>query len=227
MDDLDYLPPAPTRTLPLAVMVWFLANVLAAVAFSAVAETGQMSDDLNGAELFATFLPLQLGLIAGSFLFAAPGGDVLLALRLRGWRPRELALTCVGGAVLQVVLVAVSNAIGLELDSAEDLAEQFSNAQMPLLALTAIVGAPFAEEIFFRGLMQGSIERTSRSWIAVVVVALVFAGSHFQWPELVPLVVVGLCAGVVVARTGRLSTAIALHMGFNAVGVALLVLDRL
>ena len=118
MDDLDYLPPAPTRTLPLAVMVWFLANVLAAVAFSAVAETGQMSDDLNGAELFATFLPLQLGLIAGSFLFAAPGGDVLRALRLRGWRPRELALTCVGGAVLQVVLVAVSNAIGLELDSA-------------------------------------------------------------------------------------------------------------
>ena len=54
----------------------------------------------------------------------------------------------------------------------------------------------------------------------VVVVAALFALVHFRPVEFPGLFAIGIVFGVAALRTGRLGMPIAVHAGFNAVGIA-------
>ncbi len=89
----------------------------------------------------------------------------------------------------------------------------------------AIVGAPVLEETVYRGLLQTSVVRATGSrWVAIVLVALLFALSHLAggvpWHALVPIFVLGAICGVVMERRG-IGAAIATHGAFNASQVIL------
>lgn len=178
--------------------------------------------------------------ILWSFLIAVP----VVATRLKGRgpvadlgfraRPAD-ALAFLLGVALQAVAVPALYWPIFRLsdltddDVAESARELVDAAQGPgiaVLVLVVCVGAPLAEELFFRGLVLRALEKRWTPAVALVVSTLVFAASHFQGVQFPALVLFGAVAGYLAARTGRLGPAVLCHAGFNAWTVFhLLVLD--
>jgi hypothetical protein len=86
---------------------------------------------------------------------------------------------------------------------------------------SAVVLAPLAEELFFRGLLQSLLRRRFGPWPAVLTTAAVFAAVHYSTPQAVPaLAALGIVLGYNYERTGRLFAPILLHAIFNALNIA-------
>lgn len=110
--------------------------------------------------------------------------------------------------------------------AAQELVDSASGAGIAVLVLVVCVGAPFAEELFFRGLLLRAVAKRWTMPAAFVGSSLVFAVSHFQGLQFPALLLFGAVAGLLAIRTGRLGPAIACHAGFNGWTVFhLLVLD--
>lgn len=93
------------------------------------------------------------------------------------------------------------------------------------LAATTLVLAPFAEEVFYRGIVYPALTRYLPQHVALVAQGAVFGivhvwtGPSTLWPMAVPLGVVGWCAGAIYQRTGSLPAAFLLHATFNALNM--------
>ena len=92
------------------------------------------------------------------------------------------------------------------------------------------VGAPFFEELFFRGVVQGVLTRRWGARVAIVVQALMFALVHYRrgmplaltvatWSQ---IAVVGLFLAVLKWRYERLSPGMVAHGLFNALAMVAL-----
>jgi membrane protease YdiL (CAAX protease family) len=103
---------------------------------------------------------------------------------------------------------------------------------VPALAATvvfAIAGAPIVEELFFRGLLQRSIERLGGVPGAILVQGLLFGAVHVAettgagrlglW---LSLSAVGVVHGVVYQRFKRITVSMWTHAWFNVTGVVLI-----
>ena len=75
--------------------------------------------------------------------------------------------------------------------------------------------APICEEVFFRGLLFRSFEKRLGAWWALGLSSVLFAATHGQLLQFVPLIAAGAVFGYLVVRTGRLGPAIVAHMAFN------------
>jgi membrane protease YdiL (CAAX protease family) len=105
--------------------------------------------------------------------------------------------------------------------NARDLYDRAHGGWLVGLIAVVVIGAPFVEELMYRGLLQRAALRRVNYAFAVVVVAAFFALIHFRWVEYPGLFVFGLVLGVCALRTGRLGMGIAAHMAFNATGLLL------
>jgi len=91
----------------------------------------------------------------------------------------------------------------------------------------AVLLAPVAEEIVYRVFVQGALIKWIKSpWLAIVITAMGFAlihrvGDTVPWHALPMLFALGIATGVAYERTKRVGVPIAMHMGFNALNVAL------
>jgi len=194
-------------------------------------------------------LPLGLTLVATAGLWAGFIGVPVLVTRFKGNGPVadlglrarwiDLPVGLVIGAAAQVALLVLYVPIFVLFDKsqsdvdgpARELGDLVHGpASAVCLLVIVVVGAPIAEEIFYRGLLMRSLlKRGLPGGLSVCVTALVFAATHLQdvatWLLLLPgLVFAGVVFGALALRTGRLGTSIAAHMGFNLVtAIALLV----
>jgi len=95
--------------------------------------------------------------------------------------------------------------------------------------VTAVVLAPVAEELVFRGILLRSLARRFSPWAAAFGSAGAFALGHLLDPNAALAVPALFVAGLVLARqvlvSGRLGGAIAMHAGFNLLSVLLLFLS--
>lgn len=160
------------------------------------------------------------------------GNGPIRDLGLR-FRPGDL-VAFAGGAVLQAALPILYLPILELLDYTADdveaearrIVDGASGAGIALLVFVVCVGAPLAEELFFRGLVLRATGRRFGTTVAAVVATVLFGLSHFQGLQLPALLLVGGVATALTLRTGRLGGAVLLHAGFNAYSVfQLLVLD--
>jgi membrane protease YdiL (CAAX protease family) len=88
-----------------------------------------------------------------------------------------------------------------------------------LIAVVTVVGAPFFEELFFRGLIQGAFTRRVGAVPAIFVSALIFSFVHVTDEGLLaPLILfpMALILGYLKHRTGRLAPGMVAHATFNA-----------
>jgi membrane protease YdiL (CAAX protease family) len=106
-------------------------------------------------------------------------------------------------------------------ETAQDLVDRATGANTVLLLVLVIVGAPVVEELFYRGLLQGSLAARFNDGVVLVAVAAVFALIHFRPVEYPGLFAFGLVLGACALWTGRLGMPIAAHVGFNATGIVL------
>ncbi len=161
------------------------------------------------------------------------GLDRGMGLTLRRWK-WDLARSVVGYLVvipgvlaLMFLSVLLFHAWGLDLKREHTLLTflRKDTSWWRFVALaTAVVFAPIAEELFFRGLLQSMFKRyfDGRPWPAVLATSAIFAAVHYSQPQAVAslfLLSVGL--GYNYERTGRLTGPILMHAIFNAVSIYL------
>jgi len=135
------------------------------------------------------------------------------------------------GAAAQLVLVPLIYWPILQLIGNQDVsaaARQLTDRatdpfSIVMLMLIVGVGAPVAEEVFFRGLTQQAALRRSGPWVALFGTAAFFALTHFEPLQFPALFAFGVLLGAMVFVTRRLGTSICAHLAFNLVAAATLV----
>jgi membrane protease YdiL (CAAX protease family) len=212
-------------------MVPFLISLLAVLGSSGSdgEETEITVAGLAAASAFAWLFSAGVPIFATTVKGNGPVRD--LGLRFR-WA--DLAAFPLG-VFLQAVVVPILYWPILRLldQTTDDVAEEArkltdaaSGAGILVLVLVVCVGAPFAEELFYRGLLLRSVEKRWTLPVAIAASTLVFGVVHLQGLQLPALLLFGLVAGLLAARTGRLGPSMLCHAGFNAWTLfALLVLD--
>jgi len=82
------------------------------------------------------------------------------------------------------------------------------------LPVLAIVAAPLCEEYIFRGLIFRGLRRSLPALLSIIVSAAIFAIVHPPH-SVVPVFIMGLCAGLAFERTGLLLAPILAHGVYN------------
>jgi membrane protease YdiL (CAAX protease family) len=170
----------------------------------------------------------SLAVAAGTFRHGLSRG---LGLSLRHW------ICDLGRAILGYLAVAplwVGLAILfayvfkiLDLPSNTHPVLKYINALTPpwriLAVFEAVILAPLAEEVFFRGLVQSFFRRAFHSpRLAILLASAIFAAVHYNEPQAIPsLFALALALGYNYERTGRLTGPILIHAIFNAVNLAM------
>jgi len=94
----------------------------------------------------------------------------------------------------------------------------------PLIAFLAVaILMPVVEEILFRGLLYGALERRLPTAGSITVTALVFALCHFQLVFFIPLLGVGVLLGWARSKTGSIGLPILIHALNNGLSLLLVV----
>jgi membrane protease YdiL (CAAX protease family) len=222
--------PATTRAAPRWGMgdaaagagIGFFASGLAATVWTAA--TGADVESLG--TLAAGQVGLWIGLLGWPVFASRVKGSGSLVddfgLRARPWDAAGLAIGIACQVVLIPLLYLLIQLVTGDLDvegPARELADRAHGAGFVVLALLVALGAPVAEELFFRGLLLRAAERRWGTRWALAISSVAFAASHFQLVQFPGLALVGLVFGILVVRTGRLGPAIAAHIAFNATAV--------
>lgn len=215
---------------------WLLAMVLSALLLPPLlAVLGySVDDDLPLEVMTLQYLPLWVGFVGVPVWAAITKGSGFV----RDFKVRlaaiDVPVAVVVGVLAQMIVVPLVSWPIVELagssfdELAEPARELGDKAVGPLgtfilFALVA-VGAPIAEEIFYRGLVLGALAKRFGTTWAVIGSSLLFGLSHLQLLQLPALVAAGVVFALLYVRSGRLGAAIIGHMAFNAVTVVNMVL---
>ncbi|MBX3287210.1 MAG: CPBP family intramembrane glutamic endopeptidase [Acidimicrobiales bacterium] len=211
------------------VFAYVAAGVVGAIVLAAFGYGDATPDELPLSMIALQYPPLWLGFVGVPIWAAATkGGGWIHDFRVR-LRPLDVPLGLVVGVVAQLAVVPLVSWPVLRLTGtdAEDLGrlardlgdKADSTVGVVLLFVIVAIGAPIAEELFFRGLVLRSFEnRFGTAW-AVVGSSAFFGATHFQPLQFAALTAAGAIFALLVVRTGRLGPAIVAHMAFNAVTV--------
>ena len=118
-----------------------------------------------------------------------------------------------------------SSAIGSSLSTGGLPVDKASGPVAIVFATLGIaVLAPICEEIFFRGVMFGSLRRWKGVWVAATITAIVFSAAHLEFAPVIfaDRLIAGFVWSLVYARTGRLLPGMMAHAANNAVVIGLL-----
>lgn len=99
-------------------------------------------------------------------------------------------------------------------------------AAVALFAVLVCGLVPFAEEVFFRGLVYRAARWRFPPRSAAALVALAFAAVHLQVVNFLPIVVLGWAFAVAVERTGSLVPAVVMHAVNNLVALVVTYAQR-
>lgn len=125
--------------------------------------------------------------------------------------------------MLYGILVEVTGATFLE-PSEQLPTTLFDNSYVVIATgIAVVIGAPFAEEILFRGFLYGGLRRYMPMLPALLLSGFIFSMAHFNVGLLIPFTLVGAVLAYIYERTGTLYAAIAVHLLFNLTSFSFLV----
>lgn len=193
-------------------------------------------DNLPGPVLIAALvLPPLIAATVGLVATKVRGNGPVIDLRLRfGWRDVGIGVACGFAGLFLIVPLGWLwvSAVG-EDNATSAVGEVFGGLHMPvalavLVFLDVWLLAPICEEIMFRGLLWGAMERRKwNRWIILGLTTVVFALAHLE-PVRAPLLLfIGLPIGVARMLSGRLAAPVIAHQINNlvpAIGLLMLLL---
>lgn len=164
-------------------------------------------------------------------------------LGVPGDRPRRQALWGVGVGMVALGLVTGTHALSMlaarlmRVDQPEVGHEMLTAMKAAglgpaqwLMIVSAVVVAPVLEEMIFRALMQTSLLGVlgrGRRWAVIITASLLFTVVHAGsvWAFALPgIFVLGVIMGGMYERTGSIVGPIVVHVIFNAVNTALMLI---
>ncbi|MFM1904283.1 MAG: hypothetical protein RLZZ440_2183 [Planctomycetota bacterium] len=229
---LPIIPQAATRPAPwtggdvaVVVLVYVTAATIAAATLG-------KSPSLESMLAANTVINLAVSLIAIGWL-ALRGAD-LTDLGLAPLQPRrDLGLAIAGWAFVVAPLLALAAALNAVVAYDHPVVALLGSNRdawaVAIVVTAAVIAAPIAEELFFRRILLGWLERKlpgGDGAPAIFVSAAAFALAHQgQGLAYLPLLPLGLVLGFIARRTGSILPCILLHAFFNAVSVGMLLAD--
>jgi membrane protease YdiL (CAAX protease family) len=169
------------------------------------------------------FAVLYMGSIRGSWTRMFGMGWKALPHRLLQSGAYYLAALPVVAActlIFQWVLQRMGVSVTLQ-----EVTELLLHTSLPLriyLGFSALVLAPLAEELLFRGILFPFVSRRLNVPLGMLLVSLLFALLHFHLASFVGLFLISMAFCFAYWRTGSLWVSIGMHMLFNAVNVVML-----
>lgn len=171
--------------------------------------------------VLAVAVPTLLAAALAILITTLRGNGPRIDLRLQwSWGSAGLgALFGVGGLLLTLPAAAVWIVIVGE-DANSAVGNVFGDvratwAWAAIVFAVVVVVAPFCEEIVYRGLLWGAVDRRWGRWPAFIVTTVVFAVAHFEWTRAPLLLVVALPIGLARLYGGNLAASIVAHQVTN------------
>lgn len=202
--------------------VGLLIAVASTIAITGVVAAALLASGVSTDSIAFKFLAggLQVGVyVAVAWVFARRTGSTTRRLYgLNGFAPRALMWlpVCFASYFLVAVVYGMIVSVPESRVPLEFGADQGAAAAVGAGIL--IVGlAPFAEEVFFRGLLFGSLRTRLRFWPAALVSAALFAALHFDPLLIVPLAALGVVAAWLYERSGSIWPPVFLHAINNGI----------
>ncbi|HET7625324.1 MAG TPA: CPBP family intramembrane glutamic endopeptidase [Verrucomicrobiae bacterium] len=143
---------------------------------------------------------LLFGAVLGIGLFSIGGGLQVLS----GWALEHLHHPAQEQTAVQVIRAAQSWPNRL------------------VLGIAAVLIAPAAEEILFRGLLYPTIKQAGYPRLAIWITALLFGAIHMNLATFIPLTVLALLLIWIYEKTGNLLASITAHAVFNLINFLML-----
>jgi membrane protease YdiL (CAAX protease family) len=174
-------------------------------------------------------------------------GPILFSLRFRGFklgsvfgvdkmpvgRSLLLGISLLISALPMVFVVDYIASVLLKVNTTTDTQEViriFENAstvaqRIPIILL-AVVIAPVAEELAFRGYLYGVIKRYFGAVPALVLSGILFALIHLNLPSFFPLLVLASVFALAYELSGSLLVPMTMHALFNSLSLVLVLLEQ-
>jgi len=150
--------------------------------------------------------------------------------RVGGSRWLERAMLIAVGIVLFLVATVLAKVLGAEKPTQLEQLINSSIAARYAIATLAVFTAPFVEEFIYRGVLYSALQRTIGVNASVVFVLALFTLIHVPqyWPNIGVISAIGMLSivlTIVRAYSGRLFPCVVIHMAFNGVQAALLLVE--
>ncbi|MEU5695522.1 CPBP family intramembrane glutamic endopeptidase [Actinosynnema sp. NPDC020468] len=198
--------------------------VLTAVFITAIATTS--GTDLGSSVTFVlvgSMVPTVLAAAVAVVITLVRGNGPLVDLRL-GWNWADvkvgLKLGFLGLVLTYVAALAWSKVVG-DQNATSAIGELVDGTTFPVGAAIAMfvyvcfVG-PVCEELIYRGLLWGAIERQGWSrWAAFILSTLIFAAGHLEPLRTSLLIVIAIPLGIARLITRRLTASVVAHVVNN------------
>jgi uncharacterized protein len=166
--------------------------------------------------------PITIAILALAVRLARASQAEYLGLTIPPARYVGIGLACL------VVLIVISDVLlylsGQALVTPFQL-QSYSTAAaegwLPAFLFAALIVAPAAEEIMFRGFLFRGWARSNRAaWPAILVISILWAALHIQydWVGIAQIFVIGLFLGWIRWRSGSILLTFLLHALFNLEG---------
>ena len=199
------------------------------VAFMAtIAYLGNLTTDREGNDVAyqwetsiatAAQLAIELGIVLA--LTWGLNRHEFLALRrpTSWWRAAGISTIVIIGVFIVGAVVSQFGNADREQGLIPDYFDSSRAAQFFAFAAVVVVGAPVVEELMFRGVGYGLLERLGRGR-AIVLVGIAFALAHGLVIGFPVIATFGIGLAFLRARTASIYPCILLHASFNAFGLA-------
>jgi membrane protease YdiL (CAAX protease family) len=124
-----------------------------------------------------------------------------------------------------VYSVIAINVLGLDfLEPDQQVPDTFYDQKIALavLGVAIVVGAPFTEELFFRGFLFGGVRTYVAVPLAALLTGVLFSLLHFNVGLIIPFTLIGAILALSYQRSGNLATSIGAHFFFNFISFMVL-----
>jgi membrane protease YdiL (CAAX protease family) len=128
--------------------------------------------------------------------------------------------------VVVFIYGVVIDGLGLDfLEPDQQVPDEFydSDVALGVLGIAIVVGAPIAEEVFFRGFLFGGARGLVSVPVAAVLTGFIFSLAHYNVGLIIPFTGVGTALALSYDRTRTLYVPIGAHFLFNLVSYSILV----
>lgn len=141
---------------------------------------------------------------------------------------RYLPLIWIAGIIWNIILGILISVGVIDKAPPQELIEIFGMGGSPYvigsLALSAILLAPYVEEILFRGCIYRFFKTQTLLPFAQFISGVIFAAIHGNLASFGPLIVVGILLAHTYEREGSLRVSICFHAFFNAFSLTMIYL---
>jgi membrane protease YdiL (CAAX protease family) len=246
--------PWPTSTLGATILVYMLVQIGVAVGFRdliAGGSRGQGPPDPSVVLWLTAIINLLTIALVPAVVWATAriGLDDLGLARPADWRRDARPAITLVLLLLPVIYGVMATLSRLIAPRSHPVFESIrgdggSAGTAWLTFISAVIAAPVAEELLFRGVLLGwltslALEGESRRgawepgrraparalWVPNILASWLFAALHVpQWPAPIPLFLLSLGLGWLAQRTGRLGGPIVAHMAFNGLSTVMLLI---